>query len=100
MIIDGWSTKVELYNYETGQQCFLPDMPNPNYNGNAAWLNDTAIACVGGAAYQSNCTIFDQASNTWIKVKLKNIYDICNTQYSSGCLMGSLWDRDNLVTKI
>jgi hypothetical protein len=71
MIIDGWSTKVELYNYETGQQCFLPDTPNPNYNGNAGWLNDTAVVCVGGAAYEMNCTIFDKALNTWIKVRLK-----------------------------
>jgi len=70
MIIDGASTKVELYNYESGQQCFLPDMPNPNINGNAAWLNDTAIACVGGSSYQINCTIFDQASKTWIQVRL------------------------------
>jgi hypothetical protein len=72
MIIDGSSRKVELYNYESGQQCFLPDMPNSNINGNAAWLNDTAIACVGGSSYQTNCTIFDQASNSWIGVRLKN----------------------------
>jgi hypothetical protein len=47
MIIGGQSSKVELYNYVSREQCLLPDMPKSNYQGNAAWLNNTAVVCDG-----------------------------------------------------
>jgi hypothetical protein len=76
MLIGGWSPKrieptVELYNYETGEQCFLPEMLVGNDQGQAAWLDDTAILCGGEYVYgavTTNCTIFSQSSNTWIEV--------------------------------
>jgi hypothetical protein len=76
MLIGGWFPKrieptVELYNYETGEQCFLPEMLVGNDQGQAAWLDDTAILCGGEYVYgavTTNCTIFSQSSNTWIEV--------------------------------
>ena len=73
MIIGGKSSTrteptVELYNYESGEQCFLPDMPKGNFLGNAAWLNSTAVVCDGGWS-TTNCTMFNQTSNAWNAVR-------------------------------
>ena len=71
MIIGGQtSTKsVELYNYESGEQCYLPNLPAASPSGNAAWLNETAIFC-GGSLSSTTCKVFNQSSNSWITVRL------------------------------
>jgi hypothetical protein len=75
MIIGGQSSKVELYNYVSREQCLLQDMPKSNYQGNAAWLNNTAVVC-DGHWVTANCTIFNQTSNLWIEVRLGSLKDV------------------------
>ena len=75
MIIGGQSSTrneptVELYNYESGEQCFLPEMPIGNMLGHAAWFENTALVCGGmiNGTLHKNCTMFDQLSLTWKEV--------------------------------
>jgi len=72
MIIGGktstrYEPTVELYNYESGEQCFMPEMSIGNLLGHAAWFEDTAWVCGGefNNTIHANCTIFDKASFSW-----------------------------------
>jgi hypothetical protein len=68
-------TAVELYNWQTGEQCQLPDLP---YNISALTgrvLDGVPVFCGGFTGLESNpvenrCYKMDKSDKSWIQVKI------------------------------
>jgi hypothetical protein len=64
---------VELYNWRTGQQCQLPNLPSPVYASVAVSMNGTLAYC-GGDKGSGNlvqqCFRLDKTTNTWVQVSV------------------------------
>ena len=63
---------VELFNWQTGEQCQLPDLPTGVTSHMATVLDDVPVYC-GGFSDMSkkadrSCYKLDKTSKTWIKV--------------------------------
>ena len=70
---------VELYNWETGEQCYHPKpFPEKLVFSSGAILNGVPIVCGGSTAdgaASTRCYKFDSTSNDWIKV-LINVHNL------------------------
>ena len=70
---DGSSQKlssVELYNWKTGEQCQLEDLPHPNAGHTATVLDGTPAFCGGTSPdVEKRCYKFDKTTLSWIQVR-------------------------------
>ena len=74
LIIGGWRSEsgsissVELYNWKTGEQCRLKDLPEPVSCQSGTVMEGTPIICGNFEGSQDKCYSLNNTSNTWIKV--------------------------------
>jgi hypothetical protein len=65
-------SSVELFNWETGEQCFLANLPDKFGLHAGAVLDGVPVVCGGtaGDAAKTDCFEYDKTVKNWLKVKL------------------------------
>ncbi len=65
-------SSVELYNWETGEQCQLGDLPRPISEHTGTVFNGTPVYCAGvrdqGYVNSEECYKFNKKDRTWERV--------------------------------
>jgi hypothetical protein len=61
-------TSVELYNWQTGEQCQLKDLPEPVAAQSGTAMEGTPIFCGNYLNTHDKCYSFHKTSKTWSKV--------------------------------
>lgn len=75
MIIGGKSagdyiSSVELYNWQTGEQCFLSSLPAAFGQHSGAFLEEVPMVCGGTTSSTGtvDCYQYQASTNKWLKV--------------------------------
>ena len=60
----------ELFNWETGEQCLLPDYPQPAHAATGIIFDGIPCICGGfnGVGASKQCFKLDKRTRTWIRV--------------------------------
>ena len=68
---DVYLDSVELFNWETGEQCFLPNLPERFGLHAGAVLDGVPVVCGGtnGSVARSDCFEYDKKIKNWLRVK-------------------------------
>jgi len=72
LIIGGYTgssiSSVELYNWKTGEQCQLKDLPEPVSCQSGTVMEGTPIFCGNYRNTHDKCYSFNKTSKTWSQV--------------------------------
>ena len=62
----------ELFNWKTGEQCQLPDFPQPSHAATGIIFDGIPCICGGfnGVGFSKLCFKFDKLTRTWIRVSI------------------------------
>ena len=83
----GYLKTVELYNWQTGEQCQLKDLPYEVAGQAATVIDDVPVFCGGvSLTYENRCFKLNKTDQSWIQVGsiMLFIFKIIQNQTGSG----------------